>query len=454
MGQPSWVGKRVSVIGAGRTGQAAARFLTGRGARVFLSDQGELPETLKRNLRSWGVRHEEGGHSRAALDADLIVPSPGVPSHAPMLVEARRRGVPVMGELELAYRFCPSENIIAVTGTVGKTTTIRLIAELLGAHGFEITVAGNVGRPFISEIDRIRRGTVVVLEASSFQLEQVSHFRPHIGVLTRFAPHHLDRHGSIRTYLEAKWRLFARQRENDFAVVQADIELPRTVRSRVHRFSKRDLRSLPERIPAHQRENLAGAWAAARRCDPAVTLAPLDLDRALNLPHRLEYVARAEGMRFYNDSKATSPVATVAALEAFSEPLVLILAGQAAGEAPQDLMRAICTNAARIRSVILMGGARAYGARLLRRAGCPRVRSAPGFDEAIAQALEAGGRICLFSPGAPSFDQFSGYEERGERFKDAVLDFVLGRDRVARHAATSVAPTRVTPGSDREAVPS
>jgi UDP-N-acetylmuramoylalanine--D-glutamate ligase len=407
-------GRRITVLGAGRSGRAAVRFLVENNSKVFLSDQALICPQLKRELAAWGIEYEDGSHSERALKADLIITSPGVPYRAPLLKEARQRGIPVLGELELAYRFCPSRKIIAVTGTVGKTTTVHLIAKLLRAHGHRVVVAGNIGQPFTEALAEIKQDTVVVLEVSSFQLEHVCEFKPHIGVFTRFAPHHLDRHGTLENYFAVKCRLFDNQTEGDFAVVQCDIVLP-NIHSQLLEFSAEDLRL---DLPYHQRENLAGALKAARLIDPSVTLESIDVEESLKLPHRLEFVAEVDGVRFYNDSKATSPEATLAAISSFEGPLVLIAGGYDDGSDLRELVQAVCER--KVLGIFLLGQTAGRWEKMLLKLGYRRLKLVQSLDEAMELALEIGPRVCLFSPAAPSFDQFQNYAERGERFKQAV----------------------------------
>lgn len=452
-------GLRITVLGAGKTGLAVARFFASQGARVFLSDRSPLSPACRRELTRLGVAYEEGGHSGRALAADLIVPSPGIPYEAPILREARRRGLSVMGEIELAYRLCPSSRIVAVTGTVGKTTTVHLIAELLRTRGHPVVRAGNGGEPFLAQLPRIRPETVVVLEVSSYQLEHVQTFRPHVGVFTRFAPHHLERHGSLERYFAIKCRVFRQQREGDFAVVQHEIPLPE-VSSRVLEFSAEDLeaelfrrsfrRSFRRWLPAHLREDLAGALAAARLFDPSLDPSEKALLRALRLPHRLEFVAEVHGVKFYNDSKATSFAASIAALEALSSPrhrpLALLLGGHDEGLDPDPLMRAVVEHD--VERVYLLGETRGRWAEALSRRGYRRFSLGEDLEEALAEvcAQRPRPRTCLFSPGAPSFDRFSNYEERGERFRRAVRALAGTRPRRPRRR------TPITPQSDQPVV--
>jgi UDP-N-acetylmuramoylalanine--D-glutamate ligase len=287
-----------------------------------------------------------------------------------------------------------------------------------------VVVAGNIGRPFIDALCEITPKTVVVLEVSSYQLEHVETFKPHIGVFTRFAPHHLDRHGSPESYFELKCRLFAQQDEGDFAVVHREVavKLPGWVRSRVLSFSADDPEVLGLPLPPHQRENVAAALKVARLIDPDASLKGVDLKRALHLPHRLEPVAEIDGVRFYNDSKATSPEATRAALRALAgEPLVLIAGGYDEGVDPQLLARAIQDHAEDVRAIVLLGQTQEKWAQALLRVGFARVQTAQSLRQALSEALKLHPQVCLFSPAAPSFDRYPSYEERGERFRQAVL---------------------------------
>lgn len=421
-------GRRVAVLGAGRTGLATVRYLTRHGTDVLLSDSRPIPDDVKIELNQAGISWEERGHSEAVLSADWIVPSPGIAPNAAVLRRARRHALPIIGELELAYRLCPSDRIVAVTGTVGKTTTTHLIAQLLEHHGHSVETAGNIGTPFIETLERVNEETIVVLEVSSFQLEYVERFRPHVGVLTRFAPHHLDRHGTPARYFQAKSRLFRNQAERDTAIVHHEAPSLPHLPSIRQSFSG-DNNVDDDRWPFHQRENLAAALAAARWVDANVSLESFDVQRATQLPHRLETLAQIDGTRFINDSKSTTPTATLAALHAFpNASLALVLGGRSQGEDLQALTDAIAKRRPDV--VYLMGDARPRWMRRLRAVGCQRLRPIATFDQLMRIVQRMDLDVCLFSPGAASFDQFHSYTERGEQFKAAVLG----------HAQTRVTP--------------
>lgn len=424
------------MLGAGRTGQALVRFLVHQKARVFVSDSSHISNVLKAEWSQWEVDWEEGQHSEQVLQADLIIPSPGISANVFILQEARAKSIPVLAEIEVAYQHCASDKIIAVTGTVGKTTTTHLISELLKAHGYDVVTAGNIGRPFIDSLDEINSETIVVLEVSSYQLEQIASFKPHVGVFTRFAAHHLGRHNSMQEYFRLKCDLFKNQTQTDFAVIHNGIPLPDDVRSKVISFSAQDIQLKSIHLARHQRENLAGALKAVQQIDLAISLQKLDLKRAFQLPHRIEYVAELNGVRFYNDSKATSPEATQAALETFREkPLVLILGGHDSEGDPLELVQLISRR--RIECVLLVGETQERFARLFNKIDFARYQSVRNLSQAVEISLNLRPRVCLFSPGSPSFDQFRNYEERGDYFKALIQNHFT--------------KTTITQASDQEA---
>ncbi|MCR4403681.1 MAG: Mur ligase family protein [Candidatus Acetothermia bacterium] len=412
------MGKRVSVLGAGRSGLAAARLLYRQGARVLLSDHRSIPPQAREELEALGLDYEEGGHTERILDSELIVLSPGVPLELPILGEARRRGIPIIGELELAYRFCKSRKIIAVTGTKGKSTTAKLIGELLLAHGHRAVVAGNIGRPLSGELARIDEGTIVVLEVSSFQLESIADFHPWVSLFLNFAPDHLERHGSLENCFRIKCRIFENQTEEDFAIVHRSLlpRLPR-LKARLIAFGPEDAPKVNGLFP-HLREDLAAALCAARLVEPGLELARLDLERALAMPHRLEFVAEIGGVKFYDDSKATNVLAALAAIAAFPHSrLTLILGGRAKGESFAPLAQAVKERGI---AALLIGEAAIELARELERLGHRQFRFIRDFHEAARLALELGNEVCLLSPACASFDMFADYAARGEAFQEAV----------------------------------
>jgi len=439
----------VTVVGAARSGIAAAELLARRRAQVTLTEM--RPEAAEAEpLRQLGVRLELGGHRGETLtEADLVVLSPGVPPDLPVVQRAREHGVPVIGELELASRWL-SGRVVAITGTKGKSTTTALTGQILEAAGFRVTVGGNIGAPLSAQVSSSTPDTVHVVEASSFQLEQIETFHPWIAVMLNFSPDHLDRHPSIEAYGAAKARIFENQTADDWAVINADdpavLDLARKGRARRRLFARQ--------APINEGTTLEDGWIVDRRADrPAqsVRLVPLDAIHLLGphlvsdvmaaatvgviaggapaaltaavesfhgLEHAMELVAQVEGVRFVNDSKATNVEAALRSIESFESGLVPIMGGRFKGG---DLHLLRAPLAARARAVITVGEARP----LLRTAleGAVELREAESLDQAIemAFALAKPAGVVLLAPACASFDQFRDYAERGRKFKEGVL---------------------------------
>ena len=339
-------------------------------------------------------------HDLSLLDGiDVLVKSPGVPGEAPLVAEARERGVPVWSEVELGYRLLPDTKFVGVTGTNGKTTTSELLGAIFRAAGRDVAVAGNVGAPLTS----VRTADWVVCELSSFQLEDVHEFACDVAVLLNLEPDHLDRHGSFEAYRDAKLRIFER--------AQARV-VPRGLGLAGTEFAADDLLPAEPLIRgAHNRENAAAATAAAR----AAGIGDEPIAEALRtfpgVPHRLELVGERDGVRYVNDSKATNVAAALRALAAYAdEPVHVILGGSPKGEDFAPLAAAIGPN---VRSVHLIG---AEAERLAR--AIPAAR-----DETLEVAVEHAARLArpgdviLLTPACASYDQFANFEERGEAFR-------------------------------------
>jgi len=413
-------GRRVAVLGAGRTGRAAARFLAEQKAHVFVSEQASLSSEIKKKFDSLGIAYEEGGHSERTLrDTDLIVLSPGVPINLPILLEAKAREISIIGELELAYHFCKSEKIIAVTGTNGKTTTTHLISQILLKNGFDVVKAGNIGTPFIMQLEKINNDTIIVLEVSSFQLESINSFRPHISVFLNFSQNHLDRHGSIENYFKAKCNIFKNQTEEDLVVVRRGLKLP-PIQAKLVLFDEADCPSnIKNKLSLPHRENLAAALTVCRLIKRDISLDAIEVEKVLALPHHLEFVAEINGVKFYDDSEATNAAATMAAISSFTESLVLILGGRDKGQSFDELARFIKLK--NIQHVLIIGEAKRKLAHALQQAGYKRFSAIRDFREGVEFALSSGARVCLLSPACASFDMFANLEARGEAFKKTVM---------------------------------
>jgi len=449
--------KRALVVGLARTGAAAARFLAGRGARVAVSELRAEPAVAAEAeaLRALGVAVRCGGHDEADfLGADLIVLSPGVPIDLPALAKARGKGIEIISELELAWRFLRG-TLIAVTGSNGKTTTTALLGNIFTEAGRRVQVGGNIGTPLISLVESAANDTVNVVEVSSFQLEAITSFRPRVAALLNITPDHLDRHASMSDYVAAKARLFGYQRNDDFAIFNADdrlcTELAPEVRAQRFWFSRqrrldvgtfledgwvvfadaarqeRVLRRDDIRLKGeHNLENILAAACAAR-----LLAVPAETIRAAvaafpGVEHRLEFVTEINGVAYYNDSKATNVDAALKAIHAFPGNLIVILGGKDKGGDFRPLRDSL---RARARHVLLIGAAREKIATQLAD-GFP-LEQVDTLADAVARAaaLARPGDIVLLAPACASFDQFDNFEHRGRVFKEEV------RRQLARRAS-------------------
>lgn len=413
---------RVLIGGFGITGKSIARLCEAHGVSFAVTESRALPADEEAWVRAHALDYETGGHTLRLLEgADAVVPSPGIPANAPLLCEAARRGILVLSELDFATAAGPDTPIVAVTGTNGKSTTVTLLGELLRRAGLRALVAGNIGLPFAAIVEDAARADAVVLEVSSFQLEQSRLFRPHVAVLLNLEPNHLERHGSMAAYRAAKERIFAQQTPSDIAVLPA--ELAHEVDHGAARLVLYD--SPPPPLPAGSealshvnRLNFAAAVAACRALIPGFdvsTHAVEDYDTALHLPFRQQDIGSIGGVRLVNDSKATSPAAALAALRSVAGPIVLLLGGRSKKGGYDTLARALrnCS----VRAVIAFGEARDEIAGHLRAADVDGVM-AETFAAAVTLGLAHArpGDALLLSPACSSFDEFSSYEERGEAF--------------------------------------
>jgi UDP-N-acetylmuramoylalanine--D-glutamate ligase len=355
----------------------------------------------------------------ALLDGvELLVKSPGVPSEAPLVAAARARGVPVWSEVELGARLVAQPDV-GITGTNGKTTTTELVGAMLRAAGKPVAVAGNVGRALCALDGELAPGEAVVCELSSFQLEDIDRLRAHVAVLLNLTSDHLDRHGSFERYRETKLRIFENQRGEDVAVVPRGFaEVPG--RGRRVEFDAADPLPAEPLIPGeHNRENAAAATAAAR----ALGIADRTIGKALRtfpgVPHRLEPVGEARGVRFVNDSKATNPESAERALRAYPPGLHVILGGSRKGSSFSALARA--ARRCGIARAYLIGETAAEIAEALAAEGVP-FASCGDLESAVRRAFAEAepGETILLSPACASFDQFRDFEERGERFRAIV----------------------------------
>src|SRR5579859_2921832 len=440
--------KRVLVVGLGRSGVAAATFLQEQGARVIVSDtkteaqlQNEISVLLDRGISIETGRHGE----RTFRDQDLIVVSPGVPSDQAQLQHARSLGIPVIGEVELAFRFLKGK-IIAITGSNGKTTTTTLAGEILAKSGKKTLVGGNIGTPVISLAGQSSADGFDVLEISSFQLETIQQFKPYISAILNITPDHLDRHRTFQAYVDAKARIFENQQPSDFGLLNADdptcVGLKSKVKGALYWFSRKQrvengasvvgdqiiFRANDQETSvlslnhiqlkgAHNLENVLAAVCIGM----IAGCGPQQVRKAVGefhgVEHRLELAATIQGIAFYNDSKATNVDATIKALESFPGNIHLILGGKDKGS-DYTVLNPLLRE--RTKRAYLIGAAAAkIGAQIQ---GTTPIVYSGTLERAIRQAFDSAvsGDVVLLAPACASFDQFENYEHRGRAFKELV----------------------------------
>ncbi len=441
-------GKRVTVVGLARSGVASCKILAEHGAAVLGTDQSaaealraDLPDLARR-----GIRLETGGHSpEGILDTDLLVVSPGVDLRLSLFARARAAGIPIWSEVELAYRLTGAR-FLAVTGTNGKSTTVSLLGEMVEGAGLPCVVAGNIGTALCEAVPGLTSSHWVVAELSSFQLETIEAFRPHVAILLNLAPDHLDRYDTVEDYYTAKVRIFLNQTTDDFAVLNADdplvLKYAQGIRSRLCLFSR--LRAVgdgsflrgdrivvrregrTERVcetssiriqGVHNVENSLAAAAAASAINVPADAIASALAGFPGLPHRLEFVAEVDGVRYVNDSKGTNVGAVVKSLEGYGEGLILIAGGKDKGGDFTPLRPLVET---RVKTMILIGQARAK-IRAHLDGACP-MEDAKSLEAAVDRAAQIAspGDTVLLSPACASFDMFRDFEERGEAFRRTV----------------------------------
>ncbi len=404
------------------TGRAVADTLHGRVKGLFVTDHGEISQENREYFKKSGIVFEEGEHTKKALESDLMVVSPGVPPGSDLVQEANSLGITVLGEIELADRLSPSEKTVAITGTNGKTTTVKLTEALLNHAGKRAVACGNIGNPYIKAVSSLNPSDVPVVEVSSYQLQYTERFHPSTAVLLNIASDHLERHGSFENYREAKLRIFSNQGKDDHAVINSNLNLERLPgEAEVVRFRRKNIEGVE--LAPHQQENL-GAAAAATRCTlgngEPLTLPSGVIDKTIEVPHRLEKIKETGGRKIINDSKATNPAATAAALSALTEPIHLLLGGQAKNAEYGRLARKI--KRASVEEVYIFGTAREALANYLIDAGFEAFTTFPSLKEATEAAIRnsSHGDTILLSPGCSSFDAFSSFEERGDKFSRLV----------------------------------
>lgn len=452
--------KKVTIYGLGRSGLAAARFCANRGAKVLVSDaqpESKIDPSVKSELDTLGCKYEFGEHSLQAIRyGELFIVSPGIPPGSDVVTMSRKTGHEVISDIELASRIS-NKPIIAITGTNGKSTTTALISHMLETGGMKAPVCGNIGVPILSLMDK--ELDYFVCEVSSFQMEYSPTFSPYISVWLNLTPDHIDWHGGLDPYIDAKRRLFANQHLSQYAVLSMDdpvVANTKTV-AEIFPFSQETelndntqgayisdgficlRRRMREHVllrvnemfirGAHNVENALAAASVAILAGVAPEKIAESLKTFKGLEHRLEYVGTADGVDYYNDSKATNTVSAIKALESFPEQqVVLIAGGKDKGTSLTDFVHVVRKRAS---AVILLGEAtRRFEAELVQ-GGVQNIYPVASLEAAV----KLGGQLkmgpVVLSPACASFDMFKDYEERGRVFKDIV------RKRLKEIRATS-----------------
>ncbi len=445
-------GKRVLVVGMARSGVDASQLLLRLSAVPLLNDRkdraalGPALDCFENTPAEWHL-----GEDPVTLlsQADAVLISPGVPIDAPVVLRAKEMGLYVLGELEFAFQQAQG-TMIGITGTNGKTTTVTLLGEICKAAGRRTFVSGNIGDPLSGVAPQSRPGDMLVTEISSFQLESIDTFRPHVAAVLNVTEDHLIRHYTMENYIAVKRRVFENQTAEDFAVLNADdplcVGMARGLKAQVFWFSRlrqdlpgafvkdgvitvscqgRETPVCPAKdvfIPgAHNLENALAAVMMAFLLDIPAPVIAQTLRTFQGVEHRIEFVREVDGVRYINDSKGTNADSTVKAIDTMTAPTVLILGGYDKHVSFRSLARHIVSSP-QIEQVVVLGATRAQLVRELSEAGFSRIYEADSFEEAVeaARSLARRGGNVLLSPACASFDMFSCFEERGERFKELV----------------------------------
>jgi len=454
----NWTDTRVLILGAARQGLALARWLSLHGAQVTLSDMRSETDlrVVRESLAEYPIAWALGGHPLELLDStDVLCLSGGVPLTLPIVAQALKRGIPLSNDSQIFMEVVPCKTI-GITGSAGKTTTTTLVGNMAkNAYGEKAYVGGNIGDPLLNYVDNMKADDIAILELSSFQLDQMT-VSPNVAAILNITPNHLDRHGTMEAYTAAKARILAFQSETDSAVLGRDDKgawsLRNQVRGRLLTFSLHELEEglngtylqddllnlrdgnaylpllLREKILLRGEHNVSNVLAAFAIGHAAGF--PLDsmleaVDGFRGVPHRLELVRELRGVRWYNDSTSSAPERSMAAIRAFDEPIVLLLGGRDKDLPWEDLLRLVHE---RVDHVVLFGEAAEKVLKTAQGLGLREngftVTRVPGLQDAIIKAAEVAesGDVVLLSPGGTSFDEFKDFAERGERFREWVLE--------------------------------
>lgn len=452
-------GKKVLVFGSGISGESAAGLLLCQGARVVLYDGNEKLDAAAVEKKITDSVQETADMSASDLEIvlgafpeemlselSLVVISPGVPADLPVVEKIRQLGIPVWGEIELAYVFGKGQ-VLAITGTNGKTTTTALLGEIMSNARESVFVVGNIGNPYTSVVSRTEEGSVIVAEISSFQLETIHTFRPTVSAILNITPDHLNRHHTMEVYIAAKERIAENQTAEDVCVLNYEDEVLRgfgeKTKAQVLYFSSRRrlnrgvyledgeiIIDLGEKIPlcsvdslhilgTHNYENVMAAAAMAYAYGVPVDVIRKTVCEFRGVEHRIEFVAEKNGVAFYNDSKGTNPDAAIRGIQAMNRPTVLIGGGYDKDSTYEEWINAFD---GKVKKLVLLGATRDKIAETARRLGFEDIVMADTFEEAFEKCVEYScpGDAVLLSPACASWGMFKNYEERGDKFKELV----------------------------------
>lgn len=437
-------GIKIAVLGLGKSGIACANLAVSKGYTVFASDSGKT-RTHKQMSLNKKVEIEFGKHSQKVLDCDIIIKSPGLPNELEILQQARKQEIPVLSELDFALNFAKPKKIIAVTGTNGKTTTTTLIYEII-KKGYKNTfVAGNIGFPISEVVTKLSSKSILVLELSSYQLEDSPYFRPNISVSLNITPDHLKHHHTMANYVKAKANVFVNQKKQDYAIYNfKDKYLKKSIlKTKAEKVAFNDdkgknyiyykdgiiclkksgkiIKLMPKiNIPGkHNIDNILASVAASYIAGTKKTVIESVISKFKGVEHRIEFVKEINGVKYYNDSKGTNVDSTKVALKSFNKNIQLILGGQDKGSPYKPIFNLIKK---KVKNIFLIGEATNIIKKQLK--GAAPMTECNTLSNAIKKihSVAEKGDIVLFSPACASFDQFNDFEHRGREFKKFVLN--------------------------------
>ena len=434
------------VLGVSKSGKSAGEYILKQGGQCFLYEElssSEIEDAIKYLVNLGAKRVSKEEVEKVLANIDVLIISPGVPINHNVAILAKKLGVRIIGELELGY-LSLTPNVVAVTGTNGKTTTVSMLENIFSNASLDNKLVGNIGIPLTSEIENVKRNTILLTEVSSFQLESVSKFCPHVACVLNVTPDHLERHYSFENYLFLKKRIFLNQKESEFAVLNFDDEIVKEFEKDIK--AKVIFVSIKEKVNGayllnnglyfkdefvmpleklslkgeHNVYNALFAIAVAKLYKIENSVIENSLANFKGVKHRIQLVAEIDGVKFYNDSKATNTASTMTAIDSVKEDKILILGGSEKGENYTKLFEKIKNS--NVKQIVLTGAARFNMLDAASKIGLANITLTKDFDYAvkIAYMFANDGDAVLFSPACASFDNFKNYEERGERFISCV----------------------------------